>query len=109
MPYEAVAKSKSRYVVSFETSQQLEILEKYMQQQKNKQGSAFLCPLYNLLFRLCGILTLTCCASQWGLSYLGSCAHANFRGKSLFSLRHSSPLGSGSCTRLLGFCDLVLP
>ena len=42
MPYEAVTKSKSRYVVSFETSQQLEILEKYMQQQNNKQGSALL-------------------------------------------------------------------
>jgi hypothetical protein len=42
IPYEAVSKSKSRYVVSFETSQQLEILEKYMQQQNNKQGSASL-------------------------------------------------------------------
>jgi hypothetical protein len=30
MPYETVPKSKSRYVVSFETSQQLEILEKYI-------------------------------------------------------------------------------
>jgi hypothetical protein len=48
MPYETIPKSKSRYVVTFETSQQLEILEKYMQQQNNKQGSAFLCSSYNL-------------------------------------------------------------
>ena len=46
MPYEAVSESKNRYVVSFETSQQLEILEKYMQQQNNKQGSAFLFSMY---------------------------------------------------------------
>jgi hypothetical protein len=50
LPYEAVSKSKSRYVVSFETSQQLEILEKYMQQQNNKQGSAFLHLLYRANF-----------------------------------------------------------
>jgi hypothetical protein len=48
MPYKAVSESKSRYVVSFETSQQLEILEKYMQRQNNKQGSAFLFVMYIL-------------------------------------------------------------
>ena len=53
MPYEAVAISKSRYVVSFETSQQLEILEKYMQQQNNKQGSALLRSSVHVQFIIC--------------------------------------------------------
>jgi hypothetical protein len=53
MPYEAVSKSKSRYVVSFETSQQFEILEKYMQQQNNKQGSALLRSFVHVQFIIC--------------------------------------------------------
>ena len=41
IPAKPGSKTKERFVVSFEASQQLEILEKFMQRQNNKQGSAF--------------------------------------------------------------------
>ena len=54
IPNDPTSSEGGRYVVSYETSQQLRILDKYMQKQNNRQGSASLrCLCFVRMRNLC--------------------------------------------------------